>query len=315
MADDYLGSTYYPANSNNYTAANRPYSNPIDKIIIHITQGSWSSAINWFQDPNAQASAHYVVRSSDGFIGQSVLEKDIAWHAGNWPYNQTAIGIEHEGYVSDPKWFTEAMYDSSAQLSAYLCDKYGIPVDRDHIFGHAEVPDPYDPGQFGGAGNHTDPGPYWDWDKYMSYVGSYAGSTSAAYAQVVDNADLERFYANGDYWGTSSYSLQRYGPNYVYTLPDAAPHYAWFKLYVPNSGSYDIYGWWPADPGYNDQTAFWIYTTDGWVSATVNQRTNGGQGVYLGTYAMDAGDDWYVLVDNSSLGYGYIVADAVEIVG
>jgi N-acetyl-anhydromuramyl-L-alanine amidase AmpD len=177
MAGDYWDSTsylYQPASSNNYTAANRPYSDLIDKIIIHVTQGSWSSAINWFQDSRAQASCHYVIRSSDGFMCESVLEKDIAWHAGNWYYNQTSVGIEHEGYVGNPVWFTEAMYDSSAKLSAYLCYNYGIPVDRDHIIGHNEVPDPYNPDQYGGVSNHTDPGYYWDWYKYMDYVLYYA---------------------------------------------------------------------------------------------------------------------------------------------
>ncbi len=164
-AGEYPGSTWYGTSGNNYTAASRPSSNPINKIVIHVMQGSWSSAINWFKDPAAGASAHYSVRSSDGFIGQSVAEKDIGYHAGNWPYNQTSIGIEHEGYVSDPKWFTEAMYDSSARLSAYLCNKYLIPIDRDHIVGHVEVPYPSD---------HYDPGYNWNWYKYMDYVLYYA---------------------------------------------------------------------------------------------------------------------------------------------
>ena len=167
---------YLPANSSNYTVANRPYSHLVDKIIIHVTQGSWSSALNWFQNSRAGASAHYTVRSSDGYLGQSVAEKDICWHAGNWNYNQTSIGIEHEGYVSNPKWFTEAMYDASARLSAYLVNKYGIPLDRAHIIGHNEVPDPYARGQYGGVTNHTDPGLYWDWYKYMDYVAYYAAA-------------------------------------------------------------------------------------------------------------------------------------------
>jgi N-acetyl-anhydromuramyl-L-alanine amidase AmpD len=165
---------YLPAHSNNYTVANRPYTHLIDKIIIHVTQGSWSSALNWFQNPRAGASTHYTVRSSDGYLGQSVAEKDICWHAGNWSYNQTSIGIEHEGFVSDPSWFTEALYDASAQLSAYLVNKYGIPLDRAHILGHNEIPDPYAAGQYGGVTNHTDPGYYWDWYKYMDYVAYYA---------------------------------------------------------------------------------------------------------------------------------------------
>jgi N-acetyl-anhydromuramyl-L-alanine amidase AmpD len=173
---EYPNFTFYEASSYNYTVANRPSSNPIDKIIVHVTQGSWSGAINWFEDSRAQVSAHYTARSLDGFIGQSVRERDIAWHAGNWPYNQTRIGIEHEGYVDDPSWFTGSMYRSSAQLAAYLCNKYGIPIDRTHIIGHNEVPDPYNPGQYGGVGHHTDPGSYWDWTTYIGYIKYYAGT-------------------------------------------------------------------------------------------------------------------------------------------
>jgi N-acetyl-anhydromuramyl-L-alanine amidase AmpD len=171
----YTPSTFQAANPNNYTASDRPYSNPINKIIVHVTQGSWASALNWFSDPTAEASAHYVVRSADGFVGQSVSEMNIAWHAGNWPYNQTSVGIEHEGYFNDPSWFTDAMFRSSAQLAAYLANKYQIPIDRDHIIGHNEVPDPYNPGEYGGASHHINcPGPNWWWDLYMNYVNQYA---------------------------------------------------------------------------------------------------------------------------------------------
>src|SRR5581483_3287784 len=48
------------------------------------------------------------------------------------------------------------------------------------IIGHSEVPDPNHPGQFGGAGHHTDPGQYWDWTKYMNLVRTYAGSSAPA---------------------------------------------------------------------------------------------------------------------------------------
>lgn len=112
------------------------------------------------QSPSAGVSAHYTVRSRDGAIGQSVSDLNIAYHAGNWTVNKKGIGIEHEGYVSDPAWFTDAMYSSSARLAAFLCDTWGIPIDRNHIFGHNEV--------YGAT--HTDPGRYWDWAKYLGYV-------------------------------------------------------------------------------------------------------------------------------------------------
>jgi N-acetyl-anhydromuramyl-L-alanine amidase AmpD len=138
---EYPGSTLYPASSSNYSVASRLASNSINKIMVHVTRGSWAGAIDWFGDPNAQISAHYTVRSSDDAIGHSVREKGIAWHAGNWPYNQTRIGFEQEGFVSDSRWFTEAMYGSSAQLVACLCNKYDILRDRTHTIGHNDVPD------------------------------------------------------------------------------------------------------------------------------------------------------------------------------
>lgn len=155
--------TWYPADDSNYTPAWRG-PEPIDYVVVHVTQGSWSSAISWFQDPVSDVSANYVIRSSDGKRAQCVRDRDSAWHAGNWTYNQKSIGIEHEGYVDNPHWFTERMYRSSARLVAFLADRWGIPLSRTHIIGHNEVP----------GSDHTDPGPYWDWQRYMAYVYQYA---------------------------------------------------------------------------------------------------------------------------------------------
>ena len=49
-----------------------------------------------------------------------------------------------------------------------------LPIDRKHIIGHSQVPDPNHPGQFGGFAHHTDPGPHWNWPLYISYVTAYA---------------------------------------------------------------------------------------------------------------------------------------------
>jgi hypothetical protein len=52
--------------------------------------------------------------------------------------------------------------------------RYLLPIDRRHLIGHNEVPDPFHPGLFGGYSHHTDPGRYWDWRRYLAYVRSYA---------------------------------------------------------------------------------------------------------------------------------------------
>lgn len=152
---------WYPADWSNYTAAYRE-AWQINRIVLHVTQGSYPSAVDWFQTPGSGVSAHYVIRSMDGQIAQCVDDTNIAWHAGSWPANRRSIGIEHEGYFDDPIWFTPEMYDASARLVAYLCWWYGIPVDRRHVVGHYEV-------------SYTEcPGPWWWWDHYLGLVWRYA---------------------------------------------------------------------------------------------------------------------------------------------
>lgn len=157
---DYPGATWVPASTSNYTVASRPSSYPVDFVVIHVTQETYDDTLAIFQNPERQVSAHYVVSSAEGRIGQCVREKDVAWHAGNWDYNTRSIGIEHEGWVDQPEWFTDAMYGASAALTRTLCDRYGIPKTREHIIGHHEVP----------GATHTDPGEHWDWARYLSMV-------------------------------------------------------------------------------------------------------------------------------------------------
>jgi N-acetyl-anhydromuramyl-L-alanine amidase AmpD len=135
-------------------------SHPVDRVIIHVTQETYATTLSIFQNPQKNVSAHYVVRSADGHVAQCVREADIAWHAGNWDCNTRSIGIEHEGWVDRPDCFTDALYERSAGLTASVCARYGIPMDRAHIIGHHEVP----------GTDHTDPGPDWDWVRYLRLV-------------------------------------------------------------------------------------------------------------------------------------------------
>ncbi|WP_369213906.1 N-acetylmuramoyl-L-alanine amidase [Streptomyces flavofungini] len=161
-AVDYPGAEWVPASTSNYTAASRPSTYAIDRVIIHVTQETYADTLAIFKNPAKQVSAHYVVRSKDGHIAQCVRERNVGWHAGNWSYNTRSIGIEHEGWVDKPEYFTNAMYEESAALTAAICTKYDIPRDREHILGHHQVP----------GSDHTDPGPNWDWSRYIRLVNS-----------------------------------------------------------------------------------------------------------------------------------------------
>jgi hypothetical protein len=172
-AVDYPQAAWRPAASCNYTNSTRESSHDVRKIVIHVAEGSYSGTISWLENCAAQASAHYVV-NRNGEMAQCVRNEDVAWHAGWWDTNTHSIGIEHAGYIDNPYWFTGSMYHTSARLSAWCCKKYEIPIDRKHIIGHDLVPGCSTSG--GGVDCHTDPGPYWNWKKYMRLIEHYWSS-------------------------------------------------------------------------------------------------------------------------------------------
>ena len=187
--DSTLAYQWYAACSANYSDYSRT-AGDIDMIVIHTVQGSYSGCYAWFANCSAEASAQYVVRSSDGQITQMVREADVAWHAGNWDVNERSVGIEHEGYVDDCSYYTDALYRGSAALTADIAARQGVSLDRSHIIGHDEVPDPYNPGQYGGSGHHTDPGDCWDWDYYMSLVSGGGGEVTGEILGFVRENDI-----------------------------------------------------------------------------------------------------------------------------
>lgn len=149
----------------------------ISAVAIHFVQGSYAGCISWFKNCSASASAHYVIRSSDGQTTQMVYESDKAWHAAS--ANPYTLGTEHEGYINNASWFTNAMYQASADLTRDMCTSNGINPLRCYfgpgcsgsttqceqgscvkIKGH----------QMFASQTHTDPGPLWNWEKFYKLI-------------------------------------------------------------------------------------------------------------------------------------------------
>jgi hypothetical protein len=301
-SEDYAEAIWVPANSNNYTSG-RPYSQSsglcsgIRYFVIHDTEGSYSSAINWFQNPNSGVSAHYVIRSSDGQMTQMVRNADTGYHAGVWKYNICSIGIEHEGYMSQDGWYTEAMYQSSARLVSTLADRYGMKKDRTRIFGHSEVP----------GASHQDPGPKWNWDYYMSLV-RHDGDRSA----LVDNTDggfsplpsqVDPAHAwwsyGGGYGGSSTLATKSV------TSQSSSENSATWSAYLPSTGSYDVYAYVPYvdnNTADTENARYTLYTSDGTRVAAVSQKaiTDSGRGgwAHLGKFSFNAGTETRVYLDD-----------------
>lgn len=185
---DYPNAIWNPAPECNFGER----TNPVSGVVIHYTEGSYAGCISWFKNCDAQVSAHYVIRSSDGQVTQMVREADKAWHARS--ANAYTIGIEHEAYGDIVSYFTDAMYKSSADLVRDICSRYetidghrtfyrdtldsGIRLNEGlhslggesactKIRGHQHYPDQ----------SHTDPGPCWNWNYYYKLINQGTAAT------------------------------------------------------------------------------------------------------------------------------------------
>jgi len=115
----------------------------ITAVVIHSTANSnLQRVVEWFNNPNAQVSAHYTI-GKDGKIVQHVKDSDRAWHAGQsvWKgrnsVNDYGLGIELVNLNDGRDPYPEAQHRANVALCAYLCHQYNIEVDD--IMGHVDI--------------------------------------------------------------------------------------------------------------------------------------------------------------------------------
>lgn len=147
MVAQYPQASWIPAAPGNYRTPRPPRSsNDIDLVVIHITDGGARLAeqtARWFANPNQHnlrgeeihVSAHYVV-GRQGEVVQCVRHEDIAHHAGR--ANPRSVGIEHVVPRSEGG-LTDEQYGASVRLVSWLGDQLRIPLDSQHIKGHAQA--------------------------------------------------------------------------------------------------------------------------------------------------------------------------------
>lgn len=205
---DYPPAIWNPAASCNYSSR----TSAVSHVAVHTTQGSYAGTISWFQNCASSVSAHYVIRSSDGQVTQMVRESSKAWHVGN--SNGYTVGIEHEGYVSNPAaWYTTAMYNASAALTRDILASHGLTqkVYNGSSGWNAVLAD----ANYNTKGHvnyasqtHTDPGSGWDWVRYKNLV---AGSTSGGGSTPSLTWPVVQYGNTGERVRTIQYLLQQWG--------------------------------------------------------------------------------------------------------
>lgn len=144
-------------------------------------------------------------------------------------------------------------------------------------------------------------------------VASQVEAQTRPYSQVVDNASKGRFMA-ADGWRTSARGAQHYGKNFRLARPVKKSSVSKFKMRIPTTRLYAVYARWPASQRHNTATPIGVRTNSGTKWTRVNQQRNGEKWVKIGTYRMERGDRYNVLVSRRAKGSRYVVADAVRVV-
>lgn len=141
----------------------RPHPDHITAIVIHSTaNATLQGVINWFNNPNAQVSAHYTI-GKDGQVVQHVKDEKRAWHAGvsTWKgrssVNDYGLGIELVNLNDGTDLYPEAQHRVNVALCAYLCHTYKVAVEN--IVAHYDI----------SPGRKTDPRNY-DMDRLRREV-------------------------------------------------------------------------------------------------------------------------------------------------
>jgi len=129
-----------------------------------------------------------------------------------------------------------------------------------------------------------------------------------------DNADSTgiTITAGTGGWTSSTYSTDYYGANYLHDgNTGKGTKSVRFTPNLPDAGSYQVFVRWSAATGRASNVPIDIITPGGTVTKTVDQRTNGGKWISLGTYTFNAGTGGSVLIRTTGTD-GFVIADAVR---
>lgn len=126
---------------------NSPRNSKIDMIILHHAASTDANGVvNLMVSGARQVSSNYVV-GRDGTLYGVVPEELRAWTSGSSSdggkgaaYDRRSVTFEVADESYGGSWpISEASYETLAKTIADLHNRYGIPLDRDHIVGHREL--------------------------------------------------------------------------------------------------------------------------------------------------------------------------------
>lgn len=320
---DHAGAIWRPSPNFNSRSSRVP-----QFVVIHTCEGIYSGCWSWLANAQSGVSAHYVVNEDGSEVSQLVDESDRAWHISatydcdrndqvlctlnGTSSNTVSVGIEHGGYASQTS-FDPDMIQRSAELVCDITDRWGIPLDANHVVGHGQL-QPW---------NRTDPGANWPWATYLASARTACGEgpsdtpvdgTIVIDSNDADNAPGTSFVASpawtastnvGGYWNTG----------YLWTATEPVSDPARFRFALEQPACFDVEAWWTAGTDRTNRATFVGLDDDGSEvgRALVDQRGLGSQWNRLGTWFFSGGDHEVYLSKWAPEG-AVVIADAVRLV-
>lgn len=318
---DYAGSIWRP--SPNFNSRPAGAYGKVGMIIIHTCEGNYAGCWGWLVNPESKVSAHYAVKEDGSEVSQLVQESKRAWHIAptydcalnsntdcsrnGYSINGISVGIEHAGFANQPSWHP-TLIDTSARLACAISKAHGVPRDKYHIVGHAQL-QPYD---------RADPGPNWPWATYLARINQHCDASSPG-VLVVDSSNANNDPAKARTtvsagWISGSAKPGFYGTGYWFATTAPDPGAAAFEFFLPAAATKTIDAWWTAGADRSSAAPFGVYNAQGVELGLVkvDQRSNGSSWEKLGTFKFSAG--WNrVLLSRSAPAGAVVIADAVRV--
>jgi len=138
-------------------------------------------------------------------------------------------------------------------------------------------------------------------------------TTPPAWELILDNTSASGITVTGT-WTASTGAGGYYGSNYLHDgNANKGSSRVTYTPDLPTTGSYTVYARWSAHSNRATNAPIVINHASGATTVTVNQQTNGGTWVSLGTFTLKGGVMSSVVIKNDATN-GYVVADAVRFV-
>lgn len=174
---------------------------PVEYLILHYTACDIARALEIFKDPTKKVCAHFIIDVNGdvydlgGFFNGPIKQ---GAHAGVSRFNNGtrilekfntfSLGIEIVNLNGNLFPYTQAQYQSLAQLTTHLCKRFPALQNPERVLGHEDI---------AGFRGKVDPGILFEWGRFFQSAYGEMGPERVSILNSNEVADLKAEAAKG----------------------------------------------------------------------------------------------------------------------